>query len=87
MKRIFILVLMVVLLLTLCGCDTISEVNDTSPESKVEGAIFMKLEDYGNGSVVVDSETNVEYWLSKGVHNSGTLTMLVDGSGRPKLRK
>lgn len=99
MKKIFILALMVVLLLTLCGCDTISEVNDTSPESKVEksgfmeseskveGAIFMKLENYGYGSVVVDSETNVEYWLSEGVHNSGTLTMLVDGSGRPKLRK
>ena len=56
MKRIFILVLMVVLLLTLCGCDTISEVNDTSPESKVERSGFMESESKVEGAIDADGE-------------------------------
>lgn len=87
MKKIFSLMLMVILLLTLSGCGTIREMNDTSAESKVEKSRFLQIENYGYGSVIVDSETNIEYWLSKGTHNFGTLTLLVDRSGKPKIRE
>ena len=87
MKKIVFIILMVILLLTLCGCGTVSKMNDMSSENKVERTRFMQIEDYGFGSIVVDSETNVEYWMSKGTYNWGTLTMLVDKSGSPKVRK
>lgn len=87
MKKIVFLVLMIILLLTLCGCDRMSKIDDKSDENKAERTRFIKTESYGYGSVVVDSETNVEYWMSEGAYNSGTLTMLVDESGNPKIRK
>jgi hypothetical protein len=54
---------------------------------KVERTRFIKIESYTYGSIVVDSETNVEYWISEGTYNGGTLTVLVDESGHPKVRK
>lgn len=84
MKKIVFLMLMIIMLLTLCGCDTMSKIDD---EDKVEGTRFKRIESYAYGSIVVDSETNVEYWMSEGAYNYGTLTMLVDGSGNPKVRK
>lgn len=87
MKKIVFLVLMIILLLTLCGCDTMRKIDDKSDENKAERTRFIKIESYAYGSIVVDSETNVEYWMSKGAYNCGTLTMLVDESGNPKARK
>lgn len=87
MKKIVFIVLMVLLLLTLCGCGTVSKMNYVPSENKVERTRFMQIEDYGFGSIVVDSETNVEYWMSKGIYNCGTLTMLVDKNGSPKVRE
>lgn len=87
MKKIVFLVLMIILLLTLCSCNRMSKIDDKSYENKVERTRFIKIESYGFGSIVVDSETNVEYWMSEGPYNRGTLTMLVDESGDPKVRK
>ena len=87
MKKIVFLILMAILLLTLGGCGKVSKMNDMPSENKGERTRFMIIEEYGLGSIVVDSETNVEYWMSKGIYNSGTLTMLVDKSGSPKVRK
>ena len=61
MKKIIFLVLMIILLLTLCSCGTISKM-----ENQVENTRFIKIESYGLGAIVVDSETNVEYWMSEG---------------------
>lgn len=87
MKKIVFLVLMIILLLTLCGCDRMSKIDEKSYEDKFERTRFIKIEDYGYGSIVVDSETNVEYWMSEGAYNRGTFTVLVDESGNPKVRK
>ena len=87
MKKIVFLVLMIILLLTLCGCDTMSKIDDKSYENKVERTRLIKIESYGLGAIVVDSETNVEYWMSEGSYNRGTLTMLVNEDGSPKVRK
>jgi len=87
MKKIVCLVLMIILLLTLCSCKTMSNIDDKSYENKVKRTRFIKIESYECGSIIVDNETNVEYWMSEGTYNCGTLTMLVDGSGNPKVRK
>ncbi len=87
MKKFILLVLMIILLLTLCGCKTMSKIEDKSYENKVERTRFIKIESYECGSIIVDNETNVEYWMSEGIYNSGTLTMLVDEKGNPKIRE
>lgn len=87
MKKIVFLALIIILLLTLCGCDRMSKIDDKSYKNKVEKTRFIKIESYDSGSIVVDSETNVEYWISEGAYNYGTLTLLVDESGTPKVRR
>lgn len=87
MKKIVFLVLIIFLLLTLCSCDTMSKIDDKPYENEVKRTRFIKIESYSGGSIVVDSETNVEYWMSEGAYNYGTLTMLVDERGNPKVRK
>ena len=37
------------------------------------------------GYIVYDSQTNVEYWLSRDPYNSGSLTLLVDAEGKPLI--
>ena len=64
-----------------------SEIDAKSNENKVEKTRFIKIENYGSGSIIVDTETNIEYWMSQGSYNYGTLTMLVDENGHPKVRK
>ena len=61
--------------------------DDKSYENKVERTRFIIIESYESGCIVIDSETNIEYWMSMGVYNSGTLTLLVDENGNPKVRK
>jgi len=87
MKKIVFIVLILILLLTLCSCNMMSKIDDKSYENKAEKTRFMKIESYESGSIIVDSETNVEYWISEGGYNCGTLTMLVDENGAPKVRK
>lgn len=79
--------LIIILLLTLCGCNNMSEIDDKSHENKVEKTRFKIIEIYDTGRIVMDSETNIEYWMSDGSYNRGTLTMLVDENGNPKVRK
>lgn len=87
MKKIVFLMLMIIMLLTLCGCNYMSEIDNKSDENKVARTRFIKIESYESGCIVMDSETNIEYWMSMGVYNCGTLTMLVDEHGNPKVWK
>lgn len=87
MKKIVLLTLMIILLLTLCSCDRTNTMDDKSYGNKVESTRFVKIESYEYGSIIVDNDTNVEYWLSEGLYNKGTLTMLIDENGKPKVRK
>lgn len=88
MKKIILITLMIILLLTLCSCSRMMNETDLKPdENEVESTRFIKIESYEYGSIVMDSETNIEYWMSEGPHNKGTLTMLVETNGNPKVRK
>ena len=73
--------------MTLCSCETMSKIDDKPYENEVKRTRFIEIESYGSGSIIVDSETNVEYWMSNSAYNVGTLTMLVDEHGNPKIRK
>lgn len=75
------LIVMMLSVLRLCGCssETIELVNSEDTPR------FVTLEEYFSGYVIVDTKTGVEYWLSGGVYNSGTLTVLVDADGKPLI--
>lgn len=46
---------------------------------------FVELQSAYCGYVVYDTQTGVEYWISCGTHNGGTLTVLVDKDGKPLI--
>ena len=81
-SAIFALMLVIVMLLC-CACRKIEDIKPKNTET--ENAIFKKYCDEDGGMVVVDTETNVMYWLSTAAYNYGTLTLLVNKDGTPKL--
>ena len=77
-KKIALVLLAVVVSIFCCACQSMPNVN----ESVVEPALFSAVEDYVVGRVIVDNQTGVMYWLS---YKNGTLTLLVDEAGNPKI--
>ena len=63
-----------------CACQRMPYVNKS-----VESELFSVIESYEIGNVIVDNETGVMYWLSTGAYNGGTITLLVDETGNPKI--
>ena len=87
MKKISLLAMLLVCLILLCGCGgkggkmTEKEVAD----EKLSDRMFMKVSGEHCGQVIVDKETNVMYWMSYGSYNYGTLTLLVNPDGTPRI--
>lgn len=85
--KIFSLILIVIALILMlsacCSTSTNEKVEDT------EKSRMLRLVEYYpyNGQVVVDTETGVLYWMSMGQYNHGTLTLLVNKDGTPKVLK
>lgn len=48
---------------------------------------FIKIDEYNYGYIVYDKQTKVEYAVSDGSYNRGTITLLVDQEGKPLLYK
>ncbi len=48
---------------------------------------FIKIDRYNYTDIVYDKQTKVEYAISGGRYNIGTLTLLVDQEGNPLLYK
>ena len=67
--------------LMLVGCSNEGVVNETAPE------YFTTISDELYGSVVYDSRTGVQYWMSDSTYNRGNLTMLCDADGKPLIYK
>ena len=81
-KKIVVALSLAVMLLALCfvlsGCmDRIK--TDGKPQ------MFLEYQRFGIGAVLVDRDTHVMYWMSDGRSNSGTLTLLVNQDGTPKV--
>lgn len=76
-KKIILAVLLAVMMVVLCAC-SMEPVRD----GESENGFFMVYQKYMSGNIVVDTQTNVMYWMSIGTH---TLTMLVERDGSPKI--
>ena len=75
----FILLILCVIILSGCGMQPIQE------PVQQDNSIFKLYQHAYGGDIIVDTETNVMYWESMGAYNSGSLTLLVDAEGKPKL--
>ena len=79
-----ILGIVVCLLLIMCGL-IVGCVDEVTASDYKDDYMFTKI--YGDGDfyIVYDNETKVMYAVSDGLYNRGTLTMLVNADGTPKL--
>lgn len=57
----------------------------TISNNYAENERFIKINDEGYFHIVYDVETKVEYAVSQGQYNRGTVTLLVDKDGKPLL--
>lgn len=86
MKKIKIVLLGIIILggcLLLTGCTTVTVDN----EPKNQGDRFVMISNGEFIDIYYDIETKVQYAVSDGVRNRGTVTMLVDSDGKPLLYK
>lgn len=84
MKRMIIALLIAAGLIS--GCDgekSQTQEETTMFEEPTETFQIVAFENYFY--IVVDKETRVMYAVSNGMYNRGTLTMLVDENGKPRL--
>lgn len=81
-KKILLVLLLVGVCISCAACRRIPNVNENEP---VEPTLFSVIENYEDSKVIVDNETGVMYWLSYGGYNRGTLTLLVDETGKPRI--
>ena len=82
LKIVALLLLIFLIVALLCSCSaSMQELGDQSKEPTT----FMVIEQYGTFYTVVDSDTGVMYSVSNGKHNRGTLTLLLNADGTPKL--
>lgn len=82
MKRIIVFALSLILAaLVLCGCGKQTNSGALEGQGKRFEVIYKDVISY----VVVDTETGVEYAVSRGSYNAGTFTMLYDSYGNPYI--
>lgn len=80
LKKIVLALLLVGICVNCCACQRMPNANES-----VELELFSVVKSYEGGDVIVDNETGVMYWISTGAYNHGTLTLLVDETGNPKI--
>ena len=81
-KKLFIILLLIMLLTT--GCGSIKLVNniDDRPDRY---SMFTTVEQTGSWIIVFNNKTKVMYAVSCGGSNCGTFTLLVDAEGNPMI--
>ena len=84
MKRMAIVAVLVLAMLALCGCVGQMSQEDIARESE-DDRLFMQVSREINGCILVDKATRVMYWKSCAAHNYGTLTVLVNHDGTPRI--
>lgn len=81
MKHILpIITLLTILLAT--GC---AKVENEAKQEPVDVSRFKRVEYTAVWEIVADRETGVMYAVSRGMHNQGTFTLLVDADGKPLI--
>ena len=78
-----------ILCITLIGimlcCMTASGGIEAKEEEKQENSRFVRIDKNGYFITVYDRTTKVQYAVSNGIYNEGTITCLVDAEGKPLL--
>ena len=82
MMKKFVVVLMCVLMLALCGCEN-AEPERINQDNKVSAFVEVEVTTYWR--VVYNKETKVMYAVSNGGYNGGTFTLLVNADGTPMV--
>lgn len=75
MKNIKIILISIVIMFCLTGCTS----------SIAEESRFIKINSEETFDIYYDKKTKVEYAVSNGYYNFGTVTLLVDSEGKPLL--
>ena len=78
MKKVCIVALSVIML-TGCGKSEESEEQENKRFKQLNGSVT------DNFYIAYDTETGIEYSVSNGAYNHGTLTILVDADGKPLI--
>lgn len=84
MKRIMILLLVAMLILTGCGQTKYVYVKDTKAVTDVSRFVEIEWVKY-KWKILVDKETRVMYAVSDGGYNRGNFTVLINADGTPLL--
>lgn len=78
MKKLIVMLMLAVMLISF-GCSTEANASDGNRFK------FIQRDPYCD--VIVDTETGVEYAFSTGAYNYGSMTVLVDETGKPLIWK
>lgn len=87
-KRIMIAaVLLLLVAALLAGCYAMRKDAEDIKKAVESGAMMatVYVDTILDGCIAYDTETRVMYWISCGVHNRGTATVMVDSNGKPRL--
>lgn len=88
MKKLLITcILVVMLLLSLVGCEiaTVQTESENKSNSTESISMFVEVESTTYWKVVYHKETRVMYTVNYGNYNCGTFTLLVDADGNPMI--
>ncbi len=85
-KKIVVTLCLAIMLLALCvvlqGCGIEKVPAEAVGDNEI---MFYECQKVPYGRILVDRETRVMYWMSEGQGNYGTLTLLVNSDGTPKV--
>ena len=81
MKKVFFVALTLIMTCCMTAC---SDIDVKTEEKQAEGR-FVRIDKNGYFITVYDKETKVQYAVSDGYYNMGTVTVLVDAEGKPLL--
>ena len=85
MKRWIVAALVLALGLMLAGCARGKVGAGHIADAKADNRMFMVVSNEINWRVLVDKATGVMYWVSDKGYNRGTLTLLVNEDGKPRV--
>lgn len=85
MKRWIVAALVLALWLILAGCASGKVDARQIADAEADNRMFMVVSDEISGMVMVDKATGVMYWASDNSYNRGTLTLLVNADGTPRI--
>ena len=85
MKRWIVAALVLALVLMLAGCAKGKIDEEQIADAKTDNHMFMIVSNERYGDVLVDKTTGVMYWMSRDFYNDGTLTLLINADGTPRI--